>query len=112
MPDNQTGVVRLVSALEAPGYPFAHFGWSRAPEGTYGVWTEESGGDLLADNVHAERATRFSVDLYTRDGSSTPRDAVEAALNGLRCAWKLDSVLYEADTGLVHYFWRVGLYGC
>ena len=111
MPENQDGIARLAAALEATGYPFAHFGWSRAPEGTYGEWAEETGSDLGANGHHAERGTTVTVDLFTRDGSRTPRDTIEAVLNALPVAWRLDSINYEPDTGLVHLYWRVGVYG-
>ena len=40
---------QLKQALEATGFPFAHFGWSKAPAGDYGTYAEDSGSDFLAD---------------------------------------------------------------
>ena len=102
---------KLETALRATGFAFAHFAWSHAPDGDFGVWREERGNDLLANDRHVERGTVYSVDLFTRDDSPRPRRAIEAALNGLRCAWRLNSVQYENDTGYVHFEWYVGLYG-
>lgn len=102
---------RLETALAATGYRFAHFGWSEAPEGDYGVWSEDSGDDLVANNVHAERGTAYTVDLFTRDDSTAPRRATETALNSLRCGWRLDTIMYENDTGYIHLAWRVFLTG-
>lgn len=102
---------RLETALAATGYEFRHYGWSHAPAGDFGVWGEDYARDLVADGVHAERGTRCFVALYTRDDSAAPRAAVEAALNGLRAPWKLNAVIYEADTGYIHFEWLVSMLG-
>ena len=101
----------LVTALEATGYPFAHFGWSHGPDGTYGCWNEERAEDLVANGRHIERGTVVKVDLFTRDDSATPRTTVETALNSLPFPWRLDDINYERETGLIHYLWVVGVYG-
>ena len=102
---------KLENALQQTGYRFAHFGWSPAPEGDYGAWSEDSGDDFIANNVHAERGTSYTVDYYTRDASGTARDTIERALHGLRCGWRLDTIMYENDTGYIHYAWRVFIAG-
>jgi len=102
---------KLISALTATGYEFRHHGWSKAPSGTYGVYAEELGLDFVANGRHAERGTRVAIDLFTRDDTTTPRETVEAELNALEYPWRLDSVQYEQETGLIHYLWVVGVYG-
>lgn len=102
---------KLETALQATGYRWAYQGWSRAPDGDYGVWGEDYGRDFVANGIHSERGTRCYVMLFTRDATQTPRKTVEAALNGLRCSWKLNSVQYERDTGYVHYEWLLGIFG-
>lgn len=102
---------KLKEALEGTGYAWAHFGWSKAPAGDYGVYAEDSGEDLLADDDHAEKGTRCYVHLFTRDDSTAPQKAVEAALRELRTPWFLNTVQFEPDTGYIHYEWEVGLYG-
>lgn len=92
-------------------YSFAQYGWSRAPEGDYGVVSEDSGEDFIANDVHLERGTAGTVDLFTRDATSAPRDAVEAVLNSAGVCWQLNSVQFEDDTGFIHYEWLVGIYG-
>lgn len=92
-------------------YSFAQYGWSRAPEGDYGVVSEDSGDDFIANDVHLERGTAGTVDLFTRDATSAPRDAVEAVLNSAGVCWQLNSVQFEDDTGFIHYEWLVGIYG-
>lgn len=94
------------AALDGTGYPFAHFGWSTAPEGDYGVYAEDGENVLYASDQHAETALTGTVDLFTRDHSDGPRQAVETALAAVpACAWYLSSVQYESDTGYIHLEW-------
>ena len=46
-----------------------------------------------------------TVDYFTRDDSGTPQATIEAALEGIPCAWYLNSVQLETDTGYIHYEW-------
>lgn len=94
----------LVTALDATKLAFAHFGWSKAPAGDYGVYAEDGANDLNADDIHAEKAVQGTVDYFTRDDSGTPQATIEAALEGV-CAWYLESVQFEEDTGYIHYEW-------
>lgn len=102
---------KLIEALNATGFAFAHYAWSEAPAGDYGTYAEDSGEDLTADNIHAERATVGYINYFTRDDSDTPRATIEAALNGLRIPWNLNTVQYENDTGYIHYEWEFSVYG-
>lgn len=103
----QDNMQDLVDALDATGLKFAHFGWSKAPSGDYGVYAEEHGVQLRADNSAAERVTQLTVDYFTRDASGTPRETIEDALNACVCAWSLNNVMFENDTGFIHYEWLV-----
>lgn len=91
--------------LNETGYKFAHYGWSIAPEGDYGVWAEDGANDLEADNVHAEKSTEGTIDYFTRDDSGTPQRNIEAALDCGYIAWYLNSIQFENDTGFIHYEW-------
>lgn len=103
---------QLDTALNATGYPFKIYGWSSAAgQETWGTYTPENAGDLLANNRHVEGATYFFIDLYTRDSSAVPRRKVEAALSSLCCAWRLTNTQYESDTGMIHFSWRCGFRG-
>ena len=95
----------LESALTATGFPFAHFAWSRAPAGDYGTYSEDGENRLAGDDRSAEKALVVYVDLFTRDDSETPRETIEAALDGIRCAWYLNTVQYEDQTRYIHYEW-------
>lgn len=101
----------LVTALTQTGLKFAHYAWSKAPEGDFGTYAEDSGKDMSADNIHGERGTVGYINYFTRDDSGTPRTTIEAALNSINIPWNLNSVQYENDTGFIHYEWEFGVYG-
>ena len=95
----------LINALDATGYQFAHFGWSKAPSGDYGVYAEDGANDLIAGNKHVEKVLQGTVDYFTRDDSGTPKATIEAALDSVPVAWYLNSIQFENDTGYIHYEW-------
>ena len=95
----------LATALTNTGLPFAHFGWSKAPAGDYGVYAEDGANDLIAGNKHVEKVLQGTVDYFTRDDSGTPKATIEAALDSVPVAWYLNSVQFENDTGYIHYEW-------
>jgi len=104
----------FAAALEATGIPAAHWGWAknRVPSGDHIVYAEDAPDDLVANGLHAERATTGTVDLFTRTYDGTTAARVEAALEGLpHVAWEQLDPIYEDDTEYVHYIWRVGEYG-
>lgn len=95
----------LKTALAATGLRFAHFGWSKAPSGDYGVYAEDGANDLIANGKHCESVLQGTVDYFTRDDSGTPKTTIEAALDGAGIAWYLNGVQLEEDTGYIHYEW-------
>lgn len=95
----------LELALTFTGLPFAHFGWSRAPDGDYGVFAEDGANDLTANNIHAEKVTEGTVDYFTRDATLAAQTTIEAALESVGAAWYLNSVQFENDTGYIHLEW-------
>jgi hypothetical protein len=95
----------LINALAATGYQFAHFGWSKAPAGDYGVYAEDGANDLIAGNKHVEKVLQGTVDYFTRDASGYPKIAIEAALDSVPVAWYLSSIQFEEETGYIHYEW-------
>lgn len=101
----------LFLALQATGYAFAHYAWSKAPDGDYGTYSENRGDDLTADNKHIEKGTEGFISYFTRDDSGTPRVMIETALSNLGIPWYLNSIQYENDTGYIHYEWWFGVYG-
>lgn len=97
----------LGTALDATGYRFAHFAWSHAPAGDYGVYSEDEADDFISDGHHAETALQCAVDYFTRDDSGAPKETVEAVLERLNLPWYLNTIQYEDDTGYIHYEWIV-----
>ncbi len=95
----------LIAALNATGYDFAHFAWAHAPSGTYGTYSEDGENRLAGSNKTAENVLIVYVALFTKDDSSTPRTTIESALDGIPCAWYLNTVQFEEDTGYIHYEW-------
>lgn len=98
----------LKNALNATGLPFAHFAWSKGSKvlsQDHGVWAEDSENSLWADNRHAERALQGTVDWYTRKDDGVAAALIEAALDAAGAAWYLNAILYEEDTGFLHYEW-------
>ena len=97
----------LKNALLATGYPFAHFAWSHAPTGTYGIYGEDGENRLAGDNRTVEKAMVVYVALFTKDDSGEPMNKVETALQSIPCAWYLNTVQFEENTGYIHYEWAV-----
>ena len=74
----------------------------RAP---YIVWSERGEGDSMHSNNHKEvQVITGAIDLYTLTEFDSLVDSIQSALDGV-CAWRLDSVMYEDDTKLIHYSW-------
>lgn len=98
----------LQAALESTGLPFAHFAWSKASAEymtDHGVWAEDNDNTLMADNRHGEGITQGSIDYYTRSDNGEAKAIIEAALNAFDIAYGLNSIIYEEDTGFIHYEW-------
>lgn len=82
-----------------------HFHAHKPPR-KYIVWAEDGAGDTVFGNGRMQnQAITGAVDLFTDDPEDTGLfEGVQAALDGV-CAWRLNSVQYEDDTGLTHYEW-------
>lgn len=100
-------VNQLKTALATTLYPFAHYAWSHAPSGDYGVYGEDGGAELSADNLSHESKVEVVVDLFTRKDDGAPKTAVESAIRNAGGKAHLDTVQYEDDTGYIHYSWVV-----
>lgn len=96
----------LVTALDATNYDFAHFGWSHAPDGDYGTYSERGAGSVWAGGHMAEQTQICVVDYYTRDDSGAPQQTIQAALNSIDVSWYLDLVDFD-EGGMIHYVWIV-----
>lgn len=99
---------KLRDALAELGAAYHYFAKPNA-EPPYIVWAEDSTEDLEGDNIHTETGYTGTIDLYTKTEADPMLAAIQEVLNGLECAWYLNSVQYESETGLLHYEWVWGL---
>ena len=88
----------LITALTNTGLSFAHFGWSKAPAGDYGVYAEDGANDLIAGNVHVEKVLQGTVDYFTRDDTGAPKATIEAAMESVPVAYYLNSVFFSGSS--------------
>lgn len=100
-------VIREALLKVLPGN--THRTFAHKAEAPWLVWdVDGAGASIRADNRTDSQALGGTVDLFTR----TPDDLtlfhqVQDALDGVPgCAWYLESIQYEPDTGLTHYEWR------
>lgn len=96
---------KIIKAHTAVTDKVSHGG--RLKSDRYFVWQEEGSADLIADNLHAEKAVSGSTDLFTKREFDPWKDAFEASMDAVAgLCWKLNSVQYEPDTGFWHYEWK------
>lgn len=71
----------------------------------YAIWQEEGAEDFHANNAVAESAVSGSTDYFTKEDFDRAVDRIQDmfAKNGF--LWRLNSVQYESETGLIHYEW-------
>ena len=100
-----TYLERLRDALLAVTPAVYHFE-AKKPPSKYIVWAEDGAGDTVFANGRLQnQAITGTVDLYTDDPEDTTIfQGVQAALDQV-CAWRLNSIQYEDETGLTHYEW-------
>lgn len=67
--------------------------------------------DVWTNNVKAEQAIDVAVDYFTLKEMDPIVDAIQQALNSIRCGWRLEAVQYEEETNLIHYTWEVEMHG-
>ncbi len=76
-------------------------------EAPYLVWMEDGTGDALrANGATEEQAMSGTIHLFEPETTAQSLyPAVQKVLNSVVCAWSLNSIQYEEDTGLAHYEW-------
>lgn len=96
----------ILKELEATGIAFEPTAWATAPGTDYGaVALDGAGASVWADDRMQEQALEGTVDLFTRDEGHPQMKAVQAALDRSGVSWRLNSIQYEENTGLMHYEW-------
>lgn len=85
--------------------PFSHYRRPRK-EPPFGVWAEDGEDSALhANNSKYEQFISGTADYFTKVEFDPVVDEVQVMLNDLEISWSLNSVQYEANTGLIHYEW-------
>lgn len=87
-----------------------HYHAPNRPEAPYTVWAEDGEGDgsFSADTAKAEQNIHIYVDYFTL----TEFDQVVDDIQDLLCEsseWRLNDVMYEDETNLIHYAWEVNI---
>ncbi|MBQ8994517.1 MAG: hypothetical protein IJ091_11370 [Oscillospiraceae bacterium] len=77
----------------------------------YAVWAEDQRFDFEANGKHAEHAWQGTLDYFTRTENDLEVQNIEEALDSIPIGWRLNSIQYEEDTGVIHYEWVWNLYG-
>lgn len=73
----------------------------------YAVWAEDGESDeFRADSHKAEQTIGGTINYFTKQEYDSTLDNIQAMLNSYKLMWRLESVQYEPETGLIHYEWR------
>lgn len=81
--------------------------WHPRLEAPFCIWAEEGEGDSLWVSNHLqEQVITGTVDYFTKTELDPMVDYIQYALNSVELlGWKLDSVMYEDETNLIHFSW-------
>lgn len=83
-----------------------HFKAHPKTHAPYFVWAEDgSGRSLHADGALEEQVIQGTVDYFTKRENDPAVAAAQAALTTADILWRLNSIQYEDNTGLIHYEW-------
>lgn len=94
-------IIAAHTSLE--GIKVSHY--RRLSDTRYIVWQEDGAEDFEADGRHAEKAMTGTTDLYTMIEFDPAIDALGDAYDAYGIAWRINSVQYEDETGIIHYEW-------
>ena len=101
--DKLRRVGRTLSAVCAKTYHY------KRPTSLAGciVWQEDAEeGSFHVGNHLAEQQLHGTIDYFTKTEFDETIDNIQAALESNHSiGWRLSSIQYEDDTGLIHYEW-------
>lgn len=70
----------------------------------YLIWAESTESDAFySDNHKSEQSLSILADYYTQEEYDPNIDTIQNTLDNIADAWRIDSVLYEEETQLIHY---------
>lgn len=92
-----------------PDATIVHY-WHPVADAPYLIWYERSESDSFeADNRKAEMVLTVNIEYFTRTEYDPMVDSINDFLT-TKGLWRLDGVLYENDTNLIHYSWTVEVF--
>jgi hypothetical protein len=85
--------------------PVSHYSAHKKPD-KYIVWAEDmEAGAGHGDNRKTIQVIQGTLDYFTKTEFDPIFDQIQATLNNMKIAWRLNSVQHEDDTGYIHYEW-------
>lgn len=103
----QNKLSALASALGAFEVNVYHY-WHSKMTAPYIVWAEDGEDRALhANNRKGEQSIGGTIDYFTKTEFDPVVDDIQTVLNSFDFAfgWKLNSVIYEEETNLIHWSW-------
>lgn len=102
----QSKIQKIQRALTGVTENCFHY-WRAKADSPYLIWAEDGEADSFeGDNHKQEQQIHGTADYFTRTEFDGAVDDIQDALNGIMAGWRLNSVQYEEDTGLIHYEWE------
>lgn len=81
--------------------------WRSKAEPPYLIWAEDGEDNSFHSGNHKrEQQIHGTIDYFTKTEFDSTIDDVQDVLNSVMCGWRLNSVEYEEDIGLIHYEWE------
>lgn len=97
--------LRLIGVALAAAVPQTYHYWRPVQTAPWLIWAEDGENGLEADNVKEEQGITGRADYYTKEEFDPAVDQIQACFDDLGLCWRLDSVLYEENTNLIHHSW-------
>ena len=102
----QNNLKKIQEALVSVTANCYHY-WRAKATPPYLIWAEDmEDNSFSAGNHKEEQQIHGTADYFTKTEYDATIDSIQTALNGIACGWRLNSVQYEEDTGLIHYEWE------
>lgn len=97
---------KIQTALTAISTNVYHYKRPASIDGAI-IWQEDSeDSSFHAGNHCVEQQIHGTIDYFTKTEFDSTCDDIQSALDACMCGWRLNSVQYEDDTGLIHYEWE------
>ena len=97
--------LKAIGDAYAAVVPRSYHYWRPGMSAPFLVWAEDGGNQYYSDNQVSEQAITGSTDYFTKMEYDPVIDDIQKANASMGLAWRLNSVQFEEDTGLIHYEW-------